>query len=115
MKQLHRRRSRSRSRSRIREVEEAEEEANHIKLNCFCSDEYPFKGTCKESATSSHSIPASFHGHKMSGDSREVWINAGGRSPYMSVKVHIDKRLKTDMKTNVQLVGELSRLKDILE
>ncbi|GJY42089.1 hypothetical protein Tco_0429359 [Tanacetum coccineum] len=45
---------RSRSRSRIREVEEAEEEANHIKLNCFCSDEYPFRGTCKESATSSH-------------------------------------------------------------
>ncbi|GJY13489.1 hypothetical protein Tco_0382798, partial [Tanacetum coccineum] len=60
--ELHRRRSRSRGRSRsrsrrrsrIKEVEEAEEEANHIKLNCFCSDEYPFRGTCKESATSSH-------------------------------------------------------------
>ncbi|GKE60622.1 hypothetical protein Tco_1510989, partial [Tanacetum coccineum] len=58
---LHRRRSktrsRSRSRSRIREVEEveeAEEEANHIKLNCFCSDEYSFRGTCKDSTTSSH-------------------------------------------------------------
>ncbi|GJY18593.1 hypothetical protein Tco_0390084 [Tanacetum coccineum] len=46
---------RSRSRSRIREVEEEkEEEANHIKLKCFCSEEYPFRGTCKESATSSH-------------------------------------------------------------
>ncbi|GJV20695.1 hypothetical protein Tco_1369715 [Tanacetum coccineum] len=53
---LHRRRSGSRSRSRIKEVEEAEEEANHIKLNYFCSDEYPFRGTCKESATSSHVI-----------------------------------------------------------
>ncbi|GKD89633.1 hypothetical protein Tco_1365140 [Tanacetum coccineum] len=54
--EIHRRRSRSRSRSRsrIREIEEAEEEANHIKLNCFCSDEYPFRGTCKKSATSSH-------------------------------------------------------------
>ncbi|GKA70961.1 hypothetical protein Tco_0777100, partial [Tanacetum coccineum] len=59
--ELHRRRSisrgrsrsRSRRRSRIKEVEEAEE-ANHIKLNCFCSDEYPFRGTCKESTTSSH-------------------------------------------------------------
>ncbi|GJU39660.1 zf-CCHC domain-containing protein [Tanacetum coccineum] len=45
---------RSKSRSRIGEVEEAEEEANHIKLNCFCSDEYPFRGTCKDSTTSSH-------------------------------------------------------------
>ncbi|GJY43842.1 hypothetical protein Tco_0432055 [Tanacetum coccineum] len=55
---FHRRRGRSRSRrrsrSRIREVEETEEEANHIKLNCFCSDEYPFRGICKESTTSSH-------------------------------------------------------------
>ncbi|GJV44359.1 hypothetical protein Tco_1428895 [Tanacetum coccineum] len=34
--------------------EEVEEEANHIKLNCFCFGEYPFRGTCKESATSSH-------------------------------------------------------------
>ncbi|GKB51580.1 hypothetical protein Tco_0902333 [Tanacetum coccineum] len=61
--ELHRRRSRSRSRSRIREVEEAEEEANHIKLNCFCSDEYPFRGKCKESTTSSHLCTYFTHYH----------------------------------------------------
>ncbi|GKC19878.1 hypothetical protein Tco_1022028 [Tanacetum coccineum] len=38
-----------------------------------------------------------------------------GRSLYMSSKIHIDKRVKTDKNTNVQLVGEMHRLKEVLE
>nr|GEW16048.1 hypothetical protein [Tanacetum cinerariifolium] len=61
------------------------------------------------------SIPASFHDHKISGDCRPVWLIAGQRSLYMSVKIHIDKLLKTDKNKNVQVVGEICHLKDVLE
>nr|GEX13931.1 hypothetical protein [Tanacetum cinerariifolium] len=61
------------------------------------------------------SIPASFHDHKISGDSRLVWLISGQRSFYMSVKIHIDKLLKTDKIKNVQVVGKICRLKDVLE
>ncbi|GJT36371.1 hypothetical protein Tco_0926790 [Tanacetum coccineum] len=92
--ELHRRRSRSRSRSRIREVEEAEEEANHIKLNCFCSDEYPFRGTCKESTTSSH----------VSGAAKTMSFPEGPHRDKYS------KRLEppTDMKAQTNLVADPS-------
>nr|GEW03818.1 hypothetical protein [Tanacetum cinerariifolium] len=37
------------------------------------------------------------------------------RSLYMSVKIYIDEWSKTDKNKNVQLVGEICRLKDVLE
>ncbi|GJY56099.1 hypothetical protein Tco_0455214 [Tanacetum coccineum] len=61
------------------------------------------------------SIPVSFHEHKISGDCRPVWLIAGGRSLYMCVKIHIDGRLKTEKNKNVQVIGEICRLKDVLE
>ncbi|GJS43590.1 hypothetical protein Tco_0568633 [Tanacetum coccineum] len=61
------------------------------------------------------SIPVCFHEHKIIGDCRPVWLIAGGRSLYMCVKIHIDGRLKTEKNKNVQVIGEISRLKDVLE
>ncbi|GKD79306.1 hypothetical protein Tco_1341927, partial [Tanacetum coccineum] len=61
------------------------------------------------------SVPVSFHCHTMRAGYREVWIHADGKSLYMTVKVHIDKRVKNDKNTNVQLFGEFHRLKKILE
>ncbi|GJU95702.1 hypothetical protein Tco_1320458 [Tanacetum coccineum] len=61
------------------------------------------------------SIPVAFHCHRMRGGYRDVWINARGRSLYMSIKSHIDERAKTKKNTNVYLVGEMHRLKEFLD
>ncbi|GKB10222.1 hypothetical protein Tco_0844145 [Tanacetum coccineum] len=57
---------------RIGVAEEAEE-ANHIKLNCFCFDEYPFRGTWKKSTRSSHNtlIPVGGSGLYLVVDEKE--------------------------------------------
>ncbi|GJW69173.1 hypothetical protein Tco_0123597 [Tanacetum coccineum] len=60
------------------------------------------------------SIPVAFHCHRMCGGYRDVWVNARGRSLYMSIKSHIDERAKTKKNTNVYLVGEMHRLKEVL-
>ncbi|GKA32214.1 hypothetical protein Tco_0718581 [Tanacetum coccineum] len=54
-------------------------------------------------------IPAAFHCHQMRGGYREVWINSNGNSLYMSIKIHIDERAKSEKNTNVHLVGEMHR------
>ncbi|GJV31199.1 hypothetical protein Tco_1391599 [Tanacetum coccineum] len=61
------------------------------------------------------SIPAAFHDHKISGDSRLVWLIAGNRSLYMFVRIYIDPHLKKVKNKNFQLVGEMRRLKDVLD
>nr|GEW04156.1 hypothetical protein [Tanacetum cinerariifolium] len=61
------------------------------------------------------SILVTFHCHRMHGGYHGVWINARGRSLYMSIKIHIDERSKSLKNTNVQLVGEMHQLKELLE
>ncbi|GJZ05677.1 hypothetical protein Tco_0539470 [Tanacetum coccineum] len=55
---------------RIGVAEEAEE-ANHIKLICFCFDEYPFRGTWKKSTRSSHDTNQAARKHP-----EPSWLNA---------------------------------------
>lgn len=43
----------------------------------------------------------------------EVWVNAGGKSFYMSLKIHAYKRLKGGHNTRVFMVGEWLRVKDV--
>ncbi|GJZ08028.1 hypothetical protein Tco_0542311 [Tanacetum coccineum] len=61
------------------------------------------------------SIPTAFHCHQMRAVYHEVWINANGRSLYMCMKIHIDKRSKSEKSTSVHLVGEMRRLKEVLD
>ncbi|GJV36391.1 hypothetical protein Tco_1408868 [Tanacetum coccineum] len=79
-----------------------------------CADEY-FWASYRADTKGYLSIPVCFHEHKIIGDCRPVWLIAGGRSLYMCVKIHIDGRLKTEKNKNVQVIGEISRLKDVLE
>ncbi|GJU18489.1 hypothetical protein Tco_1146455 [Tanacetum coccineum] len=51
----------------------------------------------------------------MRGGYRDVWINAKGWSLYMSIIIPIDERAKSEKNTNIQLVGEMHRLKQVLE
>ncbi|GKC41042.1 hypothetical protein Tco_1053426, partial [Tanacetum coccineum] len=61
------------------------------------------------------SIPASFHCHLIRGGYRVVWLNGNGRSLYMCMKIHIDKRCRREKNSRVHLVGEMHRLKEVLE
>ncbi|GKA24317.1 hypothetical protein Tco_0710350 [Tanacetum coccineum] len=61
------------------------------------------------------SIPAAFHCHLIRCGYRDVWLNGNGRSLYMCMKIHIDKRSRSEKNLNVHLVGEMDRLKEVLE